>query len=323
MNINDFSALCELRIRCLKVVDVKDVKKIIESEVTNVGDVLTSISSYDAVEYVYSNVKLDRGLDVEAVFNELSSYWINELFNVLKIASADLVRFVKTYLTRYVVPQLIRGIKYLQVGSSGRPKHIFKCLDYGLSSVSDVNDIIKVVRGCREFDSAIVTEVLRSYADQELDEVDVRRLEKELDENYWSRLIVESYNLKGSINLHYAVRLLRDFHRFDMIFKQKSILGEDVSDLLKLYDYSIYRKIVRDLSIDSYDYVSNMFKYLYISSILKYSPLSYDTLLYYMLAKEWEAITLSYIIYVFTNRLDPTYVRKSLKALVDVYGSHH
>lgn len=323
MRVDDFSALCELKLRCLKVLGIEDIKKIIESETTELNDVLAITNDYDAVKCVYRNIKLDRGLDIELIFNELSRCWINELLSVLDRASARLTEFVRTYLVKYAISALIRSIKYLQVGGVVRPKYVFKCLDDGLLNSSNVEEVISVVRRCRDFNNSLITEVLYRYVDSKLEEVNVDSLEGELNKYYWDSLVLVASRLKDSINLQHVLRILKGFHEFDVMFKRKSVLGEDISELSKRYDYASYKYVVRKLSIDSYDYISNAFKYLYMTSILKYSPLNYDIVLYYMLMKEWEALTLSYIIYVFTNHLEPTYVKKSLRALVDVYGSSY
>ncbi|MEM2206225.1 MAG: V-type ATPase subunit [Sulfolobales archaeon] len=323
MRVGDFSALCELKLRCLKVLGIGDIRKVIESELTELNDVLTIVNDYDVVKCAYRNIKLEKGLDIELIFNELSRCWISELLGILDRASAELVEFVKTYLTKYAISALIRSIKYLQVGGVVRPKHVFKCLDEGLLSSSSVEDVINVVRCCRDFNNSLITEVLYRYVNSKLEDVDVDSLEGELNKYYWDYLILVASRLKDSINLQYVLRILKGFHEFDVMLKRKLVLGEDISELSKRYDYASYKHVVRKLSIDSYDYMSNVFRYLHMVSILKYSPLSYDIVLCYMLMKEWEALTLSYIIYLFTNGLEPTYVKKSLKALVDVYGSYY
>ncbi len=323
MKLGDFSALCRLMMRYFKLLSVGDVRKIVELEVTGLDDVLAFLSGYDVARCVYGNVKLGMGLSIDDLFNELSMCWINELFDVLRTASPDLIKFVKTYLAKYAISALVRSIKYLQVGGVSKPRCVFECLEDGLRNVNEVFDVINVVRGCKEFESSVITSVLYRYADHKLEEVDLDLLEMELNERYWNCLVSESLKLKDSINLGRVIRILKDFHMFDTAFKRKSVSGEDVGDLFKRYDYSVYRPIIKSLNAGLYDYIGYVFKYFYTTSILKYSPLSYDVVLLYMLGKEWEATFLSYLIYSFTNGLEPAYVKKSLGVLVDAYGSYH
>ncbi|MEM0453483.1 MAG: hypothetical protein QXO98_02350 [Sulfolobales archaeon] len=317
MRIEDFSALCDLKLRTLKVLSIKEVKKIIESEASEISDVLTLINGYYVVECIYKNIKLEEKLSINTIYNELCKCWVNDLITVISRASVDLIKFVKAYITKYAIPTLIGTIKYVQTGGFERPKPIFKCLD-DLSNINDVKDVIMVLRDCKEFDSKVLTEALYGYLNYKLDGIDLGRLEEELNEYYWNSLISECQKLVDSIYLKHALLILRSFHKFDTTLKRKLLLGEDITELSRKYDYSLYKSIVKDLNINSYDYISNAFRYLRISSILKLSPLSYDIILYYLLMKEWETTIISYIIYGFTNNLEPTYVKDSLKFLVDM-----
>lgn len=320
MRVNDFSALSELRLRSLKVLNIRDVKKVIESEIATLNDFLTIINGYDVVKCLYDYIKLDERLSVNTIYTELCKCWINELLSIVGNASADLIKFVKTYLTKYAIYTLVDSIKYLQVGGFEKPRSVFKCLNE-LLNANDVSDVIEVLRSCKEFNNSILTEVLYSYINHKLDGIDLGRLEMEFNDRYWNNLISDCSKLVDSIKLRHVLLTLRDFHIFDTSFKRKSLRGEDTDELLRKYDYSIYRFVVRNLNINLYDYVSNVFKYILTTSSLKYSPLSYDVLLHYLLIKEWEAITMSYVIYSFTNNLGQTYVKNSIKALVDAYGS--
>lgn len=311
---NDLALLSVIHLKALKSLSVGDLMRFKKAGVTTVEGLLLQIGGYDVASCIYSNVKLDTGLGIDAVFSALTRCWINGILGICKavMASEKVTSFIRTYITKYLITYLVRSIRYIQGAAVGKPVTILGCLE-DIDGINSVSKLYEMLRLCEDVNRKVLTDVLHWYREIKLADLNVSMLEMELTNSYWRHLIACGRLLQPQHNLLRVLRLLNEFRVVDMLIKKRLAMGEGVEDVMRKYDYSVFRDLVKPSlgNAMTYDITSSFLAYRYASSLLKYSPLSYDALLRYLVLKEWESMVISFIIYGLSHNLG-TYLLEAL-----------
>lgn len=323
MKVNDLAFLDIIYSKTLKTLNTNDVLRLREEGFVSLENLLSLLKGYDVVNCIYSNIKFNADLSIDDIFSCLTNCWFDELVNMCRstMVSKEAISFVETYIVKHVITYLIMAIRYLRGESVRKPVVIIRCLEdiEGINTLSTLYDSLKL---CKGINVRVLMDVLHKYRELRLVDIDVDTLYRQLMDSYWRYLLMYGKLLNPRHNLIRVLELLKDLESLNTLIRRKLILSEDLNDVMRRYDYSVFKILLKALQSDipTYDVISSLLIYYHATTLLRYSPLSYDVLLHYLMLKEWEAIILSFIIYGLSYDLS-TYVQKFLDFWVSAYAS--
>jgi len=252
------------------------------------------------------------------IYNEVLKCWINDLHSLVELTtpSENLKGFMYTYVERFRISEVLDALREVSTDRLDERHYVLTDINVlNLTPSRTVREFLEDLKFLYPRTYKILSKVLMNYINTPLKELNLRVVEENVWRSFWSLLSSMALKLRPHIKLRLVVNHLRDTELLELLMRRAYLKGEDLSTYL-----SGKKPLVTDIvsqaiqrSLIDFDTALHIIKYAYSINELKYSPLSYDKALEYLLAKEWEAHIVSHLIYILEN-LGSEYLIRSINS---------
>ncbi len=250
------------------------------------------------------------------IYNEVLKCWIDDLHSLIELTSPseNLKEFMYTYVERFRIAEVLDAIREVSTDRLDGKHYVLTDINaLNLTPSRTVREFLEDLKSLYPRTYKILSKVLMNYINSPLKELNLEVIEENVWRSLWSLLSSMTLKLRPHIKLHLVVNHLRDMELLELLMRRAYLKGEDLSTYLsgkKPLITNIISQVIQRSPID-FDTALHIIKYAYSINELRYSPLSYDKALEYLLAKEWEAHIVSHLIYILDN-LGSEYLVKSI-----------
>ncbi|HDN76152.1 MAG TPA: hypothetical protein ENG05_03385 [Acidilobales archaeon] len=327
MNPNDAKFITLLKLKLNRTLTLEElIKTFRESLPSDIADLEAFLKNgnYEIYDYVriLDTSALESIADAE---NLLINYWIKDLTYLLDLTSpSDNLRiFINTYMDKFKLNEFLYVLTYMK---KERPIKKLNFIDKAfIDSIIGVNNLSEVLKALKEFHPKlyeIALKALRRYETYTIKELSISNVELSLWNEFWRYIRLLSKRLIPSVKLDKVVKYLSSIWILELKLRNFTFEGKDVDELIRKVEKRLGDLILNTLSKskEELDLLFFMLKYITPINELKFSPLSYDTVLTYLISKEFEIRTLAHVIYLLIHRINGEYLSKLTGRWVYWYG---
>jgi len=323
MSTIDLKFIEVLKTRMHRCLLPNSLPKITSTHVSDLGSFITFLVSYDISKCFQSYVKPDEKVSINRIFSALSNCWVNELKRVIDLThtSHKLREFIEVYLSRFELSEFINVLREWELINK---EHYYFLKAEVLGKVSyarSVSDLISILKEVRRPWSHLFIYVLSKFSNLSLGDLNVSTVEELVYERFWRDLTATSRKLNPKIKLASCLRTIQMVSKLEREVRRAIINKEEVSGVLRKVPAVISSAVeAARASSQELDTLFGAIKYMYCINELMFSPLSYDTVLNYLLIKEWESFLISFITYLIARGFDKEYILERIGRWWKVYG---
>ena len=323
MSTADLKFIEILKTRMHRCVTPDTLPKITPTHLSDLGSFITFLVSYDISRCFQTYVKLDESISVNRVFSALSRCWVSDLRYVINLAHASsaLRKFIDLYLSKFEISEFINALRERESIDKGHYYFLKAEVLDKVGYVRNVNDLINALKDVRRPWSRLFNYVLPKYSNTSLGDLNVSTVEELVYDRFWRDLMIAGRKLHPKIKLTSCLRLIQMISKLEREVRRTVISNEDLSSTLRKVPAVISNAIeAAETSVQELDTVFGAIRYMYCINELKFSPLSYDIVLNYLLIKEWESFLISFITYLMARGFDKEYILERVGRWWKVYG---
>ncbi len=299
--INFISAL---KLETDKVLSPMKLLEVIRSgSVKSVNDFYRELGHHPLINCLEARVGGEAvRLSYEGIHREAVNCWLSSLRGIMELTSPDRSHssLVNLYLGRYELREVINALRMVREGV--RPEG-FEVLGEDLLSRLSVDNVSRLVTALREAGSEVLKLVADSLVLQgasSIKDVDISRLKEQVIEAYWRRVYEAVGSIYSKSKLNECLRTLKTLDLIEEAVRE-SVLGGGKAFKAKLDP--LINSVLERFHGWGIDLALKIVRYVKCCDELKYSPLSADTLMPYLISKEVEVDTASLALYMISRGL--------------------
>lgn len=252
------------------------------------------------------------------VYSRLLKCWEEFVRDEIRLIrpSGNVVRLFDLHMVRYVLDDLtgilsagVEEVVYLN------PQTV-----EALKSVGDVDGLLSALRGC--VDVGFISKTFGKYRGFRVSDLDLHRVVEELISSYFREfkktLEVLGVSTRGLECVGYMERFGRLRHSLRRVLRE----GGDLASVLTSLTPRQREVLVKSSSdIHALELLLATLPIVSCHSLLRSVPPSAETLLHYLLVKDWELLTLSQVIYLIASGYPVEVIRDEVGRCVRLYES--
>ncbi len=312
----DLRILEELRVISYKVVGPEVIEELTKTRLGNFDDFLSLIHKYEVADYV--KTLINASVSCEELYYRLVSNWLDNLRNLSRLmgASKHFIRFINYIHDGLVIRDLIKLFsEYPNISNT----HYF--IDNELiNTVRSDGRVSSVLELGRSKLTKYVYDALLRSKDLLINEINLVDFETDVLSRYWREFITYASKLRPQVGLVKTLRVMRNIDLELINIRSCLIKGCDLRRLTSKYEHVLAKVLLKDLGRDPwlFDASTSLLRNLYPINVLAVTPLSYDTLLLYISKRFFESLVISNVMYLISNNLVDTYIRRYFGELRNV-----
>gem|GEM_PF-998126 len=311
-----------VKIRSHKTLRPDSVKSINELITYTFPSLLSALQGFEVSSCLSRELRSALPLPQTTIYSKLLKCWENDLRNKVRLIkpSKKVIEVIDLYISKYVANDLIGVISSGLTETTYLEAPVVESIKK-FKTTNEVGDIISLLSR-RKLLNEFMSLVLKEYRKLKISELDVDELSRKLRASYFKRLEdilteldVSPYGLR-------CVEFLKEFEELKQALRKALMGGEDLR-LVTTKLTQKQREVVLKASKNTHDfeYVLAVLPLHFCHNMLKSLPVSVDTLLDYLLLKEFEFSILSYVIYLINTGYSPELIREEVGGWLRLYES--
>ncbi len=314
----DIRLLEELKILLNRTADFTLLDKLSKSNIDTIDNLLNLISELNVSKHV--KVIASTPIPSNEIFYKLNSAWISELNELTELmkGSNKVRRFLGYIKDKFTVNEIIKLLyEYPNVGE------YYYFVDHDLITTLKSSDKVASILelGSNKL-TKYVFDTLHKHEELRIGELNIKAVEYETLYRFWRSFIDFSKTLNPKIKLINCLRVMKDLEL--RIGGIRALLIKNVEAVVaNKFEYPVVKAFSLSKCKDSWciDSIINLFSTVYSMRVLSTTPISYDTLLLYVVRKIFESSVLSSVIYMLLNGLGAPIIKKYFGELNNVLKS--
>ncbi len=321
MSEGTLNFLQALKLKAERALTPRDLKELLSRGLSG-GDAFKNLSRYAIARCLEARVGSKTGmLTYRDIHAEALKCWLDELSNIIELTSPDDTyrRFALTYVSRHEVRDLINALRQLKAGSKvGGLELIEEETVARLEGVTSVPQVVSILRELRTEASKLVADSLLEQAEVGVKEINVEALEARVKESFWRRLEGLASSMVSKSKLGKCLRVLRTLDITEPRIRTAFAGGGEVTAVAGKAEPLILNALDKATDLGDVDALIHTLRIRACFDELRYSPLSADTLMPYLVGREFEVNIISFIIHTTSSGLW-SLASEALKQLVRAY----
>ncbi len=289
-----------LKLEVDNVLTPSDLKELLGRDLSS-GDVFRELSRYAIARCLEGRVGSRLGeLTYSEVHAEALKCWVEELSSIMELTSPDDVyrKFVATYVSRHEVRELINVLKQLKVGSKLGGLELIGSEVLGrLEGVATVPQVVSVLRELRTDASKLVADALLEQVEAGVKDVNLEALESRVREAFWRRLDGLASSILSKNKLSKCLRVLRTLDSIEQRVRAAFLEEGEVVAAAGKAEPLILDALDKATDVGDVDAIIQAVRLKACFDELKYSPLSADIMMPYLVGREFEVNVISFVIH--------------------------
>ncbi len=319
VEVSDEVFLNYVKIRSHKTLRPDNVKRINELITYTFPSLLSALQGFEVSSCLSRELRSALPLPQTTIYSKLLKCWESELRDRIRLIkpSEKVVEVLDLYISKYVTNDLVGVISTGLTETTYLEAQVVE----SLKTAKEVGEITSLLAR-RKLLSKSMSSVLKEYRKLKISEVDVNELSRKLRASYFKRLEDVFRGLNASSYGLRCVEFLKEFEELKQALRKALIGGGDLRiAATKLTQKQ--RDVVLKASKNAHDfeYVLAVLPLHFCHNMLKSLPVSVDTLLDYLLLKEFEFSVLSYVIYLINTGYPPELIREEVGRWLRLYES--
>lgn len=319
VSVNDEIFFNHIKIRTHRTLHPENVGRINELVTYTFPGLLSALQSFEISSCVGRELRSDLPLSRTLIYSKLLKCWESDLRNMIRLIkpSENVVNLIDLYISKYVINDLtgiistgLKEITYLDTS-----------IAESLKTAKEVSEIISIMSK-KGFMSEVISAILGKYRRIKISELDVGEFSRKLSVSYFrslentlKKLNVSSYGLR-------CVEFLKEFEGVKPSLRKTLLEGGDLRAVVTMLTQK-QREIILRASKNTHDfeYVLSVLSTHFCHNVLKPLPVSADTLLDYLLLKDFEFSLLSYVVYLINSGYSPDLIKGEVGRWLGLYES--
>lgn len=316
--VNDELFFNHVKLHLHKTLSPSLAGKFSELAAPTFADFLASIQNLEISSCVVREIGGEFPMPRLTIFSRLLKCWEESVKSEIRLIkpSDNVSRLLGLHIGRYVLNDLT------EVLSAGveETAYLSPQTVNALKSVGDVNGLLSVLRG--SVDAGFIVETLGKYRSSRVGDLDFHRLSEELSSSYFREfrgvLEVLGISTRGLECVSCMERFERLRHGLRRVLRERGDLAGVLTSLTPRQ-----REVLIHSSSDPHtlEFLLSTLPIVSCHNLLRSVPPSAETVLHYLLIKDWELLTLSQVIYLITSRYPVEVIREEVGRWMRFYES--
>ncbi len=319
VSVNDEIFFNYIKIRTHRTLHPENMRRINELVTYTFTGLLSALQGFEISSCVGRELRSDLPLSRTLIYSKLLKCWESDLRNVIRLIkpSEDVVNLIDLYISKYVISDLT-GIMSAGLRET---TYLDTPIAESLKTAKEVSEVISIMSK-KGFMSEVISAILGEYRRMKISELDVGVFSRKLSafyfrslENTLRKLNVSSYGLR-------CVEFLKEFEEAKPSLRKTLLEGGDLRAVVTTLTQKQREVILRtSRSTHDFEYVLSVLPTHFCHNILKSLPVSADTLLDYLLLKDFEFSLLSYVVHLINSGYSPDLIREEVGRWLGLYES--
>ena len=310
-----------MRLKSYKALTPDGLRRLAASRVGSLTELIAALQGLEVASCLQSGFKAGEQVPLDLAYRRLVACWVDDLRGMIKRfkPSSRLVDFAEAYVSKYLAYELI---SFLAEGYSYKAVFLPEEVKSAAAKSDYVYEFLGKVRQSGEQLPALVGEVLSRHSRERLKDLNRYLLLSEYEEALYDNLIKTFKDLRADPR---ALECLEGMKRMCLskgVIREAFAKGEALKALagLGFRERTVLERAVASNDPHLLEGVLAFLPTIMCEESLRVLPLDYADLLRFLLLKDWEAFTLSDIVYLVSLGYGPESVEESVKRWLEVYG---
>ncbi|MEM2005745.1 MAG: hypothetical protein QW705_02595 [Zestosphaera sp.] len=316
--VNDEVFFNHVELRLHKTLSPSLVGRLSDLVARTFTDFLASLQDLDISSCMAREIHGESPLPRPTIYSRLLRCWEGFVRDEIRLIkpSDSVSRLINLHVGRYVLNDLA-GV--LSAGSED-VVYLSPQTARTLRGVAEVDGLLPVLRGYVGADFIVKT--LRKYRGFRVGDLDIHKLVGELIESYFRELRIALEALGVSTRALECVGCVERFEGLKHSLRRALREGRDLASVLTPLTPT-QRGVLANSSSDTHalEFLLAAFPTILCHNLLRTAPPSAETLLHYILLKDWELRTFSQVIYLITSGYPVDVIQEEVAGWVRFYES--
>ena len=317
---SDLKFLSVLKLKLNKTITPTYLNRLVGVSIKTPSDFITAAAGTDVSLCLQKEIKISEIPQSDVIYAKLLSCWTSNLKELMtKIGPGrKLTSIVNTYIGRYPLMAVIYGIAGNK--TVDLPYPLNQDIFLVVKEAKTFADLIESLKKKSREDLKPVIEILQNYRDYEIREVDPYDFILKARKTFWSMVADEVRKAGGGEALTRCMNRVRKVIPLIHEVRKAELTEHDISKVLQFFDpkeQEILKATAEDYGrLESFLIFGELFRCL---NEIHLSPLGIETLLQYLILKDWETFFVTHTIYALSMGYSPEYLKQSLERWLWLY----
>lgn len=317
---SDLKFLGVLKLKLNKTITPTYLNRLVGVSIKTPPDFVTAAAGTDVSLCLQKEIKLSEIPKSDVIYAKLLSCWINDLKELMiKIGpSRKLTHLVNTYIGRYPLMAVIYGIAGNK--TIDLPYPLNQDIFLAVKEAKTFADLIESLEKKGRDDLKPVVEIIQDYSENKISDVDPYDFMLKGREAFWSMVAEGVKKAGGGETLTRCINRIKKVIQLIHEVRKAELAEHDISKVLQLFDHKereILKATAEDyVRLESFLIFGEFFRCL---NEIHLSPLGIETLLQYLILKDWETFFVTHTIYALGMGYSPEYLKQSFERWLWLY----
>ena len=315
--INDLKFLSKTKLYIDKTLTLKSLALLEAQKINNLSELISALTGFNVIECIQSHLKLDDLPKQDIIYERLLLCWINNLGHDIAIIqpSEGLVNIFDTFMNKYTINAFFYSLLNKEAEITNYP--IMSSIAEAIKNAKNTNDLLRNLALLKRKDTKVIIKIIQKHSGTSINELNPYKLYREATHEYFNSLekVIGPKDPKITACLNH-MKLISEISNIIRGRKPAEALNKLLNKLPTKESAAIRENLEDHFRLD----VLLEFSLAnYCDDVLSTQVFSENTLLRYLIWKDWETKFIAFLLSSLKLGYGGMYLKEIIDTLVKMY----